>query len=174
MTALSEPSGATLANSVTCRRRFKRLISDGPVERRSSTTSSSGTVPSRADGTVSKRQPFDVGAIRLVGADVHLVLLALLFVGGHLDAAHEKPQRAGDVGHLDAEVGGLVAVDVDGDFGLAADERAVHVDRAGDLGKPRLRLFGVLGEPVEIGAAHDVHDGRLRADRPRRARPRKP
>ena len=68
---------------------------------------SSGTLPSRVDGTVScadrrRRSPF-----ALPRAQVHFVLLAALVVCGHLIAADQQPQRLGGVGDLHAEIGRL-------------------------------------------------------------------
>ena len=73
---------------------------------------SSGTLPSRDDGTVSA----PIACLRSSGrsalrAQVHLVLLAALVVGRHLIAADQQPQRLGRVADLHAEVGGLRPVD---------------------------------------------------------------
>ena len=39
----------------------------------------------------------------------------------------------GDVGDLDAQIGGAIALDGDAELGLADDEGVVDVDGAGDL-----------------------------------------
>ena len=48
-----ETPGSRPANTVTCRCRFSRLISDGAVPGVNCARFSSGTLPTRLDGTVS-------------------------------------------------------------------------------------------------------------------------
>ena len=78
-------------------------------------------------------EPDGVGAILTLGADAHVVLLALLLVGRHLVAVDEQAERSGRVGDRDPEVRGARTIDPDADLRLPGDERRVHVDRARDL-----------------------------------------
>src|SRR5258707_9739055 len=89
-----------------------------------------------------EREALDVGAKCPFGAHVHLVLLPLLLVGRHFHASDQETQRGGDVGDAYAEAGGFFAVDSNRDLRFAGNERAVHVDRAGNLPKALLRFFG--------------------------------
>ncbi len=97
-----------------------------------------------------------VGAVLALGADVDLVLLAVLLVVGDLVALDEQAQRVGDVGRLHAQVGGAGAVDEHPHLGLADDERGVDVDGAGHL----LQLVGELDrhllERRQVGPAQRV------------------
>ena len=56
MTACEEKPGFMFAKIVTWRRRFRRLISEGPVPVRKDVTSSRGTAPRRFDGTLNLRR----------------------------------------------------------------------------------------------------------------------
>ena len=71
----------------------RRLTSDGPESSSKRTTSVSGTGP-RARGHLGLGDALRVAAVRRVGAQVHLVLLAALVVVRDLEPAHEDVQRA--------------------------------------------------------------------------------
>ena len=117
------------------RRRRARLEGGDVVERHAAQ-------PRRRHG-----QAADVArgpAIARQRAQVHLVLLAALVVGGDLVAADEQPHRFGGVADLHAEVGGLRAVQRDLELRLPGIQRDVHVDRAGHLARFGGHSLGVL------------------------------
>ena len=58
-------------------------------------------------------------AIRVLGAEMHLVLLAAFVVGRDLIAADQQAQCVGRIGHLHAEVRGLRPIQPHGHLGLA-------------------------------------------------------
>ena len=131
--------GSRPAKTVTCRCRFRRLISDGAVPGVSRAMFSSGTLPCRLDGTVScsiaaRRLP-----IALDRAHVHFVLLAAFVVGRHLIAADEQAQRLGRIRNLDAEVRRLHPIELHRQLRLADVERRVDVDDARLLPRRRRR-----------------------------------
>ena len=103
-----------------------------PCSRR--TTSVSGTVPSSGRGHGEQRAARPrVGAERRSARSAHVV-----------DCCRpprrwrpctpptQQLQRGGHVGHLHAQVGGALAIDVRRHLGLADDQVGVDVDRAGD------------------------------------------
>ena len=116
--------------TVTCRCRARRLMSDGAVPVANVATLSSGTLPSRDDGTVSARDRRLGRPVLGPRAQVHFVLLAALVVGRHLIAADEQAQRLGRVADLHAEVGRLRPIDLDRQLRLADVQRRVDVDDA--------------------------------------------
>ena len=114
-----EVPGIMLALIVTWRLRLRRLICAGPVPSSNRTTSPNGTI---AELVRRARRPSPlVEPVAELGdrTDVDLVLLALLVVVADLVAGHQQPQRVGDVGDRDAQVGGLGAIDLDAVLRLA-------------------------------------------------------
>ena len=80
----------------------------------------------------------------VLGAQVHLVLLAALVVSRHLVAADEQPQRLSRIGDLHAEIGRLRPVELHRHLWLAGIQGGVDVNEAGnplDLGSQRLAVF---------------------------------
>ncbi len=68
----------------------------------------------------------------LVDAKLHVVPVVTFAVGGDLlIAADQRAHRSGDGGDVDVQIGRLVAIDVDADFGLAGFIRAVEVGDSG-------------------------------------------
>ena len=122
------------AKIVTCRCRFRRLISDGAVPGVSRAMFCSGTLPFRLDGTVSCSIAAAVCRLPCHRADVHFVLLAAFVVGRDLIAADQQPQRVGGVRNLDTQVRSLHAIELHRQLRLADVQRRVHVD------DPRLLL----------------------------------
>jgi hypothetical protein len=100
-------------------------------------------------------------ALLRVRAHVHVVDLALLLVRRDIEAAHEQAQRRGDVGDVHAEIRGARPIDSHLELRLAAEERGLHVDRAGD----RAQLVGherrLARELVEVRPADHVLDERV-------------
>ena len=106
-------------------------MSDGAVPGAKSATLSSGTLPSRDEGTVSAAIACFGRAVLGARAQVHFVLLAALVVGRHLIAADQQPQRFGRVADLHAQVGRLGPIDLHRKLRLADVQRGVDVDDAG-------------------------------------------
>ena len=67
-------------------------------------------------------------------------------------------RAVGDVRHVDAQVGGAVAVDLHPQLGAVELERGVGVDDAAELLGPHAQLLGVGGERLEVGAAEGEVD----------------
>ena len=105
-------------------------MSDGAVPGAKSATFSSGTLPSRDDGTVSAAIAASVDAVLGPRAQVHFVLLAAFVVGRHLIAADQQAQRFGRVADLHAEVRRLRPIDLHRQLRLADVQRRVEVDDA--------------------------------------------
>ncbi len=92
---------------------------------------------------------FGVVAVALLQPHLHVVILVHLLVVEARDAfvpADHDPERRGDVGRIDAEVGGARAVDVDAQFGLVDLQRHVGVEKPVTMKALReavsLSLFG--------------------------------
>ena len=77
-------------------------------------------MPRRVDGHRQRLIAASRSAVPVLGAQVHLVLLAAFVVSGHLIAADEQPQRLGRVGDRHAEVRRLRPVECTDSSGLPA------------------------------------------------------
>jgi hypothetical protein len=118
--------------------------------RRESAMFSSGTLPSVVDGTVicpiaGRRRAAGRGARRAPRTARPLI------VCGDLVAAHQQAQRLGRVGHLDAEIGRLQAIEVHRQLRLADVQRRVDVDDAVLLRAPVGDRAGELLELARSG-----------------------
>ena len=87
---------------------------------------------------------------------MHVVAVVALAVGRRLlIAADQRAQRGGDRGHVDIQIGRLVAVDADADLRLAGLVGALQVAHAGSLGQLLFDRRDVVLEPGEIGALEE-------------------
>src|SRR5262252_645248 len=120
----------------------------------------------RGDGQLTER--LLAGARGDVGPHQNVVIAAALLIARHLDAADQQLRRQRDVQHVDAEIGGLAAVDRGDQLRVSGHERRVDVDGAGHGLQLRDDLVGVLDE-LFVGAVQDVLD-RGGAERPRAER----
>ena len=141
-TAACDAVGSRLQNTVTCRWRARRLMSDGALPGVNAATLSSETLPSRDEGTVSAASAASVGSVFDAGAQVHFVLFAAFVVGRHLVAADQQAQRFGGVADLHAEVRRLRPIDLHRELRLADVERCVHVHDAGQRSSRDRRAAG--------------------------------
>src|SRR5437868_5934706 len=97
---------------------------------------------------------------------MHLVLLTVLVVVGHLLAAYQDAKRIGNIEYRYPKIGGALAVDIDPEFGLSDDQR--RVDVYGARYPPHLRdgPLRVFSELLKIRPGEIVDD--LERGRPRR------
>ena len=114
-----EAFGTMLANSVTCRCRASRLMSDAADPFAKPATFSSGIAPSLRRGNHEPADGLLGRPVFSLGAKVHFVLLASLVVGRHLVAADQPSQRFCRVADLDAEVRRLRPIDLHRQLRLA-------------------------------------------------------
>ncbi len=95
------------------------------------------------------------GVVAPAVLDPHLDVVVLVHrlvpeAGDPLVAAHHDAQGVGDVGGVDAQVGGAIAVDLDPQLGLVELQGGVGVEQA-QLGRLLAQPLGVVVEHVEIG-----------------------
>ena len=132
-TSACDALGSRFANTVTCRWRASRLMSDGAEPGEKSATLSSDTAPRRVDGTVRPATACSVVRSACARAQMHLVLLAAFVVRRHLIAADQQAQRLGRVSDLHAHVGRLRPIDLHRQLRLADVHRGIDVHDAGQL-----------------------------------------